>query len=88
MRVGSQAEMTARALITAIHDLQMNNVTFLIELKRSADSNGKAQVILTSPDSNVRGAWDGLAGPTEIGFAVRRELGMPVYPQMETSKNE
>ena len=84
----SQTKMTAQALRTAIDDLQMNNVTFLMERKQVAASKETSHVVLSSPDGKVRGAWDGFAGPTEIGFAVRRELGTPVFPQMETSKNE
>ncbi|WP_263368479.1 right-handed parallel beta-helix repeat-containing protein [Edaphobacter bradus] len=86
MRAVPQTEIAS--LRTAIRDLQMNNVTFLIEPTPSTDSIDKAQVILSSPDGKVRGAWDGFAGPTDIGFAVRKELRTPVYPQMETSKNE
>jgi hypothetical protein len=83
-----QTELTAHALRTAIGDLQMNKVTFLMERKEVAGSKETSHVVLSSPDGKVRGAWDGFAGPTEIGFAIRRELGTPVYPQMETSKNE
>ena len=88
LRADSQTKMTAHALRTAIDDLQMNNVTFLMERKQVAASKDTSHVVLSSPDGKVRGAWDGFAGPTEIGFAVRREFGTPVYPQMETSKNE
>ena len=84
----SQTKMTAQALRTAIDDLQMKNVTFLTEREQVAASKETSHVVLSSPDGKVRGAWDGFAGPTEIGFAVRRELGTPVFPQMETSKNE
>jgi len=85
LRADLQTELTA--LRTAIDDLQMNNVTFLMERKQ-VSSKETSHVVLSSPDGKVRGAWDGFAGPTEIGFAVRRELGTPVYSQMETSKNE
>ncbi len=88
LRADSQTKMTAYALRTAIDDLQMNNVTFLMERKQVAAAKDTSHVVLSSPDGKVRGAWDGFAGPTEIGFAVRREFGTPVYPQMETSKNE
>jgi hypothetical protein len=88
LRADSQTKMTAHALRTAIGDLQMNNVTFLMERKQSTVSKDTSHVALSSPDGKVRGAWDGFAGPTEVGFAVRRELGTPVYPQAETSKND
>lgn len=84
----SQTKITAHALRTAIDDLQMNDVTFLIEPKQSTSSKDASLVVFSSPHGEVRGAWDGFAGPTEIGFAIRKELGTPVYPQMETSKNE
>ena len=88
LRADLQTELTAHALRTAIGDLQMNNITFLMERKQVAGSKETSHVVLSSPDGNVCGAWDGFAGPTEIGFAVRKELGTPVYAQMETSKNE
>jgi hypothetical protein len=88
MRADPQTEITTQVLRTAIDDLQMNNVTFLMELKQSTDSKETSHIVLSSPDGKVRGAWDEFAGPTEVGFAVRRELGTPLYPQMESSKNE
>ena len=81
MRTDLQTEITAHALRTAIGDLQMNNVTFLMEPKQSAGSKDTSHVVLSSSDGKIREEWDGFAGPTEIGFAVRRELGTPVYPQ-------
>jgi hypothetical protein len=88
MRANSQDENFARAVRNAIHDLDMNNVTFLIEPKQPAGSKDAPRVVLSSPHGKVRAAWDGFAGPTEIGFAVRKQLGTPVYAQMETSNNE
>jgi hypothetical protein len=88
MRANAQTEMTAHALRAAIGDMQMNNVTFLMEPKQSTGLKDTSRVVLSSSDGKVREAWDGFAGPTEVGFAVRRALGTPVYPQMETSKND
>ena len=88
MRADSQTEIAARALRSAIRDLQMNDVTFLIEPKQSRGQKDASLVVLSSPDGEIRGAWEGFAGPTEIGFAVRKELGTPVYTQVGASKNE
>jgi hypothetical protein len=88
MRVDPQTETTAHALRAAIGDLQMKDVTFLMERRQSTGSKDTSHIVLSSSDGKIRGAWDGFAGPTEVGFAVRRELGTPVYPQAETSKND
>lgn len=88
LRDDLQTELTAHALRTAIGDLQMNNVAFLMERKRMEEGKEMSHIVLSSPDGKARGAWDGFAGPTEIGFAVRKELGTPVYPQTESSKND
>lgn len=80
------AKMTGQVR-AAVRDLQMNNVIFLIEPDLPG-AKKEPQVVLISPDGKVRAAWDHFAGPTAIGFAVRRELGMPIYPQMEAAKDE
>jgi hypothetical protein len=83
MHADHEGESTGRQLKTAIRDLQMNDVTFLIEREQTGNT---PQVILVSSDGKIHGSWDGFAGPTQIGFAVRRELGTPIYPQTETAK--
>jgi len=82
-----QTDKAYGQLRALIRDLQMNTVTFLTDSQRAA-STSSSQVLLVSPDGKVRAAWEHFAGPTAIGFAVRKELGMPVYPQAETAKNE
>jgi len=88
MRADQQTKKMIGQLKTAIRDLQMNNVTFLIGPDQSSSAKNEPHVVLMSPDGKVRAAWDNFAGPTAIGFAVRRELGTPVYPQTETAKND
>jgi hypothetical protein len=39
---------------------------------------------LIAPDGSVARQWQDFAGPAEIGLAVRRALGEPIYSQMES----
>jgi hypothetical protein len=39
---------------------------------------------LIAPDGSVARDWQAFVGPAEIGLAVRRALGEPIYFQMES----
>jgi hypothetical protein len=39
---------------------------------------------LIAPDGSVAKEWQDFAGPAEIGLAVRRALGAPIYFQMDS----
>lgn len=76
----------ANEMRTALEDMGMHGVTFI----PVAEGTGvkSPHISLFSPDGTPQAGWTDFAGPTQIGFAVRKALGTPDYPQAETSEVE
>lgn len=76
--------ITKVPLQNLIHDLGMHGV-------KATESNGNElsshpTTRLTAPDGSVAQEWKDLVGPTEIGLAVRKVVGAPLYSQMSEMK--
>lgn len=59
-----------------------------ISVRMQTDAGISQQITLVAPDGHVSAQWKGFAGPVELGLALRKALGEPVYAQMETRVNE
>jgi hypothetical protein len=66
---------------TVIRDLGMNDVKISEPL--GSDVLTRPKTRLVAPDGSIAGEWQDFIGPAEIGLAVRRALGEPLYSQME-----
>lgn len=64
-------------------DLDLQSVT----VKMSSPGSTYATTF-TSPDGKVAGEWRGFAGPVQLGLALRKALGEPLYAQMTAGDNE
>jgi hypothetical protein len=70
------------SLQNAIGDLGLNGVK--THQSPAPESLAKAKTRLVAPDGTSGGEWHDFVGPTEIGLAVRRFLGEPLYSGMES----
>jgi|HubBroStandDraft_3_1064219.scaffolds.fasta_scaffold05388_3 hypothetical protein len=66
----------------AIRDLGMSEIKVLESLGH--DSLTLPRTRLVAPDGSIAGEWQDFVGPAEIGLAVRRTLGEPLYSQTES----
>lgn len=71
---------TEDSVQTVIRDLAMKDV----ETSRSTGggSSSRPRTRLVAPDGSIVQEWQDFVGPVEIGLAVRRALGMPLFSQM------
>ena len=62
-------------------DLAMSD----IDASYSTDEHfpARPRTRLVAPDGSIVREWQNFVGPTEIGLAVRRALGTPIYSQIE-----
>lgn len=66
----------------AIRDLSVSGVEIST---RAASDSSRARTRLLSPGGSVANEWKDIAGPTEIGLALRKALGSPIYSQLRLS---
>lgn len=64
-------------------DLALQGVT----VKMSGADRSYATA-LTAPDGKVVDRWQGFAGPVQLGLALRKALGEPLYAQMRAGDDE
>lgn len=59
-----------------------------ISVRAGSDDQNAQHTALIAPDGHVAAMWDGFAGPVQLGLALRKSLGQPVYAQMEMGASE
>ncbi len=74
---------TTPAFRNDLTDLALQGVT----VKMSSPERSYATV-LTAPDGKLAGQWQGFAGPVQLGLALRKALGEPLYAQMKAGDDE
>ena len=66
----------------AVTDLDLDGIA----VEQSAASGPEQTTFSTG--SRVAGQWNGFAGPVQLGLALRRALGEPIYAQMGAKADE
>jgi hypothetical protein len=72
------------AFRNALIDLDLGNIAVTQAVAPSAP----AQTTLEDPMGNIAAHWNGFAGPTALGSALRQALGEPIYAQMNGESND
>ena len=70
------------SLQNALRDLDLSGIKVSQSLDR--ESAAQAKTRLVAPEGKTEREWHDFVGPTEIGLAVRRALGEPLYSGMES----
>ena len=70
------------SLQNAIHDLGLSDIKTTPSLDQEDPVRTKMRLV--APDGTSVQEWHGFVGPVEIGLAVRRILGEPLYSGMES----
>lgn len=85
LRMTSQDEALfhSEAFQNAVLDLDLHGIT----VAESAGSAGEQTTLLTSA-GKVAAHWNGFAGPAELGLALRKAMGEPLYAQMGAKADE
>lgn len=78
-----EALFKTSAFRNALTDLDLDG----IDVEQNAGS-GSQQTTLSTPDARIAGRWNGFAGPVQLGLAIRRALGEPMYAQMGAKADE
>ncbi len=74
---------STEAFRNAITDLNLDGITV-----EQAVGNASVQTTLSMPDGSTAAHWDGFVGPVQLGLALRRALGEPIYAQMGVNQDE
>lgn len=67
----------------AVTDLDLDGIAIT-----QAAGSGAERMKLSTPGGRIDRQWNGFAGPAELGLAVRRQMGEPMYSQMGVKPNE
>lgn len=81
VRLHLRRPSTEESAANLIRDLAMNDIDLL--MSSGNDSQKHPETRLIAPDGSIVKEWQNFVGPVEIGLAVRRALGAPVYSQIE-----
>ena len=71
---------TKEAVPNVIRDLAISDIETLEPASSEFPSHPRTRLV--APDGSVVKEWQEFVGPAEIGLAVRRALGVPLYSQM------
>jgi len=67
----------------AVRDISKGSFEISVHPANGATSRAKTRLI--APGGSVINNWEGFVGPTELGLALRKALGTPLYSQLESS---
>ena len=74
---------SSEAFRNAITDLDLNGIS----VEKAAGTTLEETTLSTS-GGKIAAHWNGYAGPIQLGLALRRALGEPIYSQMGAKGNE
>jgi hypothetical protein len=89
LRISLQLTATDKQLLTteafrnAVRDLDLDGITV-----EQAAENATEKTTLSMPDGRIAAHWNGIIGPVQLGLALRRALGEPLYAQMGVKADE
>ena len=75
---------TKQSMQNVIHDLAVDHVE--VSEATAGEFPSHPTTRLVAPDGSIAKEWQGFVGPAEIGLAVRKVLGMPLYSQMRSAE--
>jgi hypothetical protein len=73
----------SEAFRNALTDLDLGDISAM-----HAVSSGEQQLTLSAPEGKVIQQWNGAVGTVDLGLALRKVMGEPVYAQMGVPSNE
>lgn len=71
------------AFHNAVTDLDLSGITV-----ESRSGSAAERTFLFQPNGRIAGQWNGFAGPSTLGLALRRWLGTPSFSQMGVNADE
>jgi hypothetical protein len=85
LRRGPESASGKASLGNAISDLNFDSATFVAAPLVDVSTTEAPLLLFLSPEGHVIKAWHGVAGPSELGIAVRLKLGSPSYSQIDAN---
>lgn len=74
---------TTPAFRNVLTDLALQGIA----VKMSSPARAYA-TMLTAPDGTIADQWQDFAGPVQLGLALRKAMGQPLYSQMRADEDE